>query len=108
MSQRAHRVSFFLTEGFWPDGIILHKCDNRLCVRPSHHRDGTKQENAQDAIDKGRMFAPVNESKFTDEDIEMMALRYESGDSAVSIARSYKCSPGYVRTLVRGFTQEPE
>jgi len=52
---RAHRVAWFLTFGRWPDGSLLHACDNPICVRPDHLREGTQRENLLDASRKGRI-----------------------------------------------------
>jgi len=50
----APRVSFELANGRSPKNQVLHTCDNTLCVRPSHLRDGTRYDNMQDAAAKGR------------------------------------------------------
>lgn len=55
LTQRAHRVSYFLEHGRMPTDCILHKCDNRPCVRPSHLFEGSQQDNMADAAAKGRM-----------------------------------------------------
>lgn len=54
-SEPAHRVSWTLQNGPIPEGLyVLHTCDNRLCVRPSHLFLGTHATNMQDKIAKGR------------------------------------------------------
>lgn len=52
---KAHRYSWLLAHGQIPKGMcVLHKCDNRMCVRPSHLFLGSKRDNNLDAIRKGR------------------------------------------------------
>lgn len=58
-NQSAHRISYELNKGPIPDGMhVLHACDNRKCVNPSHLRAGTGSENIQEAFDKGRKKNP--------------------------------------------------
>lgn len=51
----AHRAAWDETYGPIPNGMLVcHKCDNRICVRPSHLFLGTAYDNMQDMVSKGR------------------------------------------------------
>lgn len=51
----AHRVSWEMVYGPVPDGLwVLHRCDNRPCVRLNHLFLGTSQDNTADMVAKGR------------------------------------------------------
>ncbi len=51
----AHRLSWMHHNGPLAKGqIVLHKCDNRRCIRADHLQAGTHQENTDDMIAKGR------------------------------------------------------
>lgn len=52
---RAHRFMFEQMNGEIPyEMCVLHKCDVRECVNPDHLFLGTKKDNMQDCIKKGR------------------------------------------------------
>jgi hypothetical protein len=54
-SERAHRVAWTIFNGPIPsDKCVLHKCDNRRCVKPQHLFLGTIGENNHDRHAKGR------------------------------------------------------
>lgn len=56
--ESAHRVSYVLATGKIIDenNVILHSCDNRLCVNPAHLSEGTQKDNVIDAIAKNRLY----------------------------------------------------
>lgn len=61
-----HRMSFELKKGIIPKGkLVLHKCDNRKCVRPSHLFLGTQKQNIADAFRKGRKVPSYGEMSGT-------------------------------------------
>jgi hypothetical protein len=52
---KAHRIAYMLATGLNPSPLdVLHRCDNTLCVRPSHLFVGTHADNMHDMIAKGR------------------------------------------------------
>lgn len=46
----AHRVAAGATKG----QVVMHTCDNPICVNPNHLRIGTHKDNSQDMVDKNR------------------------------------------------------
>lgn len=50
----AHKLSWILEFGAVPSGLfVCHKCDVKLCIRPTHLFLGTPQDNSSDAVGKG-------------------------------------------------------
>jgi hypothetical protein len=57
--KKAHVLSYETFIGSVPDGLfVLHHCDNRPCVMPDHLYAGTKKDNAQDRVRRGRQGKP--------------------------------------------------
>lgn len=57
-----HRFSYEMHCEPVPEGfVVMHSCDNRLCVNPAHLSVGTPRDNTTDMISKGRKrtVAPV-------------------------------------------------
>ena len=78
-----HRLSYEEAYGPVPDGLcVLHRCDNRACVRPEHLFLGTKDDNMADMIAKGRAVHP---SKLSDaQKAEIKSLCSENSLSRVA------------------------
>lgn len=91
-SVRAHRVAYELSVGKIPDGmIILHSCDNPLCVNPSHLRIGNKRENMADAIERGQHKTGERhaKSKLSNNDVATIRAALSAGVTGRYLAKKF-------------------
>ncbi len=108
---RAHRFSWERANGSpVPCGlVVMHKCDNRACVRPSHLEVGTQLENRQDAVRKGRTARGETSSSswLTVDDIRAIRANHrrgrKSGDWTTAwVCQRYGLEKSAVRKIVAG------
>ena len=38
---------------------VLHSCNNTMCIKPHHLRQGTMRDNSQDCLSRGRFRKPI-------------------------------------------------
>jgi hypothetical protein len=95
-STAAHRFSWELVNGSIPHGMwVLHRCDVRHCVRPSHLFLGTRQDNTDDMLGKGRQTRGVDKAlaKLTDEIVRTVRSRHAAGGvTLTALAAEYGVS----------------
>lgn len=84
---KAHRASWFIHHGSIPHGLhVLHKCDNRRCVRPGHLFLGTNDDNAEDREQKGRTAwgRMLPQAKLSPQDVRYIRKAFRSFKASVS------------------------
>lgn len=103
----ANRVSWELSTGSGAgDLCVLHKCDNPSCVNPSHLFLGTRTENMDDKVKKGRQQRGERHpgAVVREEQVAEFFARRARGDSIRKIAESYGLKLETVGQILRGDT----
>lgn len=90
----AHRLSWAIHYGPVPAGMcVLHKCDNRCCVNPSHLMLGTIEQNNFDRVAKGRSSplrgSELPQAKLTDDQVRQIREMYRTGLSQSLIGAKF-------------------
>jgi hypothetical protein len=103
---KAHRYSFFLEYGRWPTPCGCHKCDNGLCVRPSHIFEGTNAENSKDMRAKGRTpkGSQHGNAKINTSQAKQIRIRHAAGESMRKLAKEYGINPVTAWAVVHHIT----
>ena len=105
----AHRFSWHLYNGGIPDDMcVLHKCDNRGCVNPSHLFLGTQADNVKDMMDKKRNKHPTKErhhfAKINGEIITKMKTMRSNGAIYKDIGEAFGIHLSTARSAIIGKT----
>lgn len=105
----AHRISWQIHNGNIPHNLcVLHRCDNRKCVKPTHLFLGTRKENNLDMRKKGRDRQLKGEkhfrAKFSDLDIKNIRSNYtgKRGEQVI-LAKKYNCKRAAISRIINRF-----
>lgn len=110
----AHRFSWEAHRGPIPPNLrVLHRCDDRACVRPDHLFLGTQADNMRDMVAKGRHAASVHPervvrgeahgcAKLDEGRVRSIRAALASGEAQASIARRFQCSLSTVNAISTG------
>lgn len=103
----AHRLAWEFTYGEIPGGLqVNHKCDVRLCVRPSHLYLGTQRQNLIDARERGRLKDRSGEnngtSKLTDGDVVKIRELYKDGNRVEDLSKKFRVAMSTIYSVVSG------
>ncbi len=109
----AHRLSYIMWKGDIPDSeeyhgmVVMHECDNRLCVNPGHLSLGTQKDNVRDMDKKGRRITKSkqgSEHHATKINSEQAASIYLEEGVYRLIAEKYGCTLATVKNIKRRVT----
>lgn len=85
--------------------VVMHTCDNRACVEPTHLVAGTASANNADMREKGRLVVPTGErhgnARLTDAQIRAIRARGAEGATERQIAQEFGCNRGHVYKILR-------
>lgn len=101
----AHRASYALFNGPIPEGLmVLHSCDVRACIKPTHLFVGTGKDNMQDAMRKGRHAAGERHAlaKLTVAAVLSIREKLRDGFLAEEIATEFGIAASTVRDIKCG------
>lgn len=94
----AHRIAFYLHNGYDSPICVLHTCDFGPCCNPNHFFEGTRADNNQDKYEKGRCHTgPVSShkhakgenhtsAKLTTEQVREIRQRAANGETHKSLS----------------------
>ena len=101
---RTHRLGYYFQTGKDPrdtDLRVLHKCNNKACVRAEHLYLGTHAENMRDHFHPGREVMTIEKAE------EMRSLYRTGKYSKAFIGKKYGFSFGQVGRILRNETWNP-
>jgi hypothetical protein len=104
-TRRAHVIAWQLAGFEVPSGLcVLHKCDNRPCVRVEHLFVGTRGQNSADMVAKGR--SPRGEAsgaaKLSESVVLAIRAAHSAGVSRLLLAQRFDIQPPTVSKIVLG------
>ena len=108
---RVHRVAAWLWMNFDIDSslCVLHRCDIAGCFNPEHLFIGTKKDNTQDMLRKGRAANGSEKcrgqahykAKFTEKDVRLMRELRNDGAKLFDLAQRFKTTEQAVSMICR-------
>jgi hypothetical protein len=107
-NRTAHTVAWELANGAPASRLVLHKCNVKHCVRPTHLYDGTHRDNSLDCLAAGNHPGTNNRgtgngmSKLSERDVVDIFHRLGSGEKQTAIAAYYHVDPSHISHLKAG------
>ena len=102
-SNLVHREVYRLSTGQTPE-VVMHVCDNRRCINPTHLRGGTHVDNLRDKVKKNRQARGQTNgnSVLTDADVLRMRELRANGAAYALLQAQFNVSRATVWRVVSG------
>jgi len=100
--QLVHRFAWEIFNGPIPESMcVLHNCDNRVCVKPTHLFLGTRDVNNKDRMEKGRSATGERngQCRLSDQALRNILASTERG---VALARKYEVTQDTICRIRNG------
>lgn len=93
--KRAHRWAYEWHYGPISGGVLMHTCDRRECVNPTHLIHGTQTQNRMDCVQKGRhaFGGKMAAAKLTPETVRAIREEKANGMTQRALAKKYGVDP---------------
>ena len=103
-SELAHRLSHKLFKGPIPKGMfVCHTCDNPRCVNPDHLWLGTRQDNVDDMVSKGRSLRGTRNphARLNPQQVREIRRRVAEGENRKDIQEEYGIAPSTLHSIIK-------
>lgn len=101
-----HRFSWIIHNGKIPsDKFVLHRCDNKKCIRPEHLFLGNHSDNMNDASIKGLIphAEKHHSSKLTKTSVRYIRNHYKKGNGP-ELAKKFNVAPVQIYAVIHGIS----
>lgn len=97
---RAHRIAYVLFKGpISEDKIIMHSCNNKLCVNSDHLKEGTNTENSQQMVEEKRQVC--GNAKLANHVSRIRELHNTGNYSYEDLAKIFNVTKGTIAFVIR-------
>ena len=86
--------------------VVMHSCDNRICVNPHHLVLGTHKTNCADKVAKGRQARGEihGNSKLKNWQVLLIKIRLNAGETSLHLAKDFDVSSMCISRIRSGKT----
>ncbi len=99
----AHREVLRLDTGATPD-VVMHTCDNPLCINPEHLAPGTHETNFADMVSKQRHAKGADhyKAKLTPAQVLRARRKRENGVTLTALAKEFGVARSTIASAIAG------